>query len=411
MVLNYRILWCVLLTIGLMSVEANPLDSLRTEKYGDGWFIIHKVEQGETLYSLARRYGVELPAMKEANKMDGNSIHLGQELRIPAVAPDTSKQPESSISGKTHTVVPGETLYAIGRKYGVAADAIKEWNSLNTNEIEVGQQLIVSSSVDNQMLSPQAVNQTEAKIHQVGPEETLYAISRKYGVEVSAIKEWNSLSSNEIAVGQELIVSESSVQSSNAENRKVAKEDKPKKDEKKPKKEVSDIPEGFNLYYVQTGDLLETIASKYKVRPDSIVIWNKLPNTYLTIGQKLLIRGEVDRETMNKRKNVEKLGYGTRRKVTDQSGFSKIIEEGSARKIEDVVETQKYLALHRSLPIGSMIEVRNLMNNQKIFVRVVGKLPETGLNKNVLVRLTPICFERLGVIDPMTRVELSYYED
>ena len=111
MVLNYRILWCVLLTIGLMSVEANPLDSLRTEKYGDGWFIIHKVEQGETLYSLARRYGVELPAMKEANKMDGNSIHLGQELRIPAVAPDTSKQPESSISGKTHTVVPGETLY------------------------------------------------------------------------------------------------------------------------------------------------------------------------------------------------------------------------------------------------------------------------------------------------------------
>ena len=97
--------------------------------------------------------------------------------------------------------------------------------------------------------------------------------------------------------------------------------------------------------------------------------------------------------------------------MTDQSGFSKIIEEGSARKIEDVVETQKYLALHRSLPIGSMIEVRNLMNNQKIFVRVVGKLPETGLNKNVLVRLTPICFERLGVIDPMTRVELSYYED
>ena len=88
-----------------------------------------------------------------------------------------------------------------------------------------------------------------------------------------------------------------------------------------------------------------------------------------------------------------------------------MIEEGTARKIEDVVDTKKYLALHRTLPIGSMIEVRNLMNNQKIFVKVVGKLPETGLNKNVLVRLSPICFERLGVIDPMTRVEVSYFID
>ncbi len=354
MALNYRIV-CFLGMVCLFAVgtKAGSLDSLRTEKLGDEWFIIHKVEQSETLYSLARRYGVELPKIQAANDLNGTNIDLGQELRIPSTAPVSSPQESDShpnpSSFRTHTVSPGETLYSIGRIYGVEVPDIKKWNSLSGTDISIGQELRIGGGSDK--------------------------------------------------ASSEIKSTETQAQVQNTEK-------KPKK-----KEPETEIPDGFNIYYVQTGDLLETIAAKYKVRPDSIVIWNKLPNSYLTIGQKLLIRGEVDRETMNKRKNIEKLGYGTRRKITDPSGLVKIIEEGSARKIEDVVETQKYLALHRSLPIGTMIEVRNLMNNQKIFVRVVGKLPETGLNKNVLVRLTPICFDRLGVIDPMTRVELTYFED
>ena len=74
------------------------------------------------------------------------------------------------------------------------------------------------------------------------------------------------------------------------------------------------------------------------------------------------------------------------------------------------MQSDKALALHRTQPIGAMLEVRNLMNNKKILVKVVGKLPETGLNKNTLIRLTRVSFKRLGVIDPKARVEVSYYE-
>ncbi|MBR09892.1 MAG: hypothetical protein CMP48_19670 [Rickettsiales bacterium] len=357
--LNYKLVWCVVLVICSFAVSASSFDSLRMEKQGDQFFIIHKVEQGETLYSLARRYGCELPAIKSANNLPDNNIDLGQELRIPT---------NGSLADKT---------------------------AITTSEVS---------------------EEVTSTLHTVEPKQTLYAISKLYGVDVDQIKEWNGLTSNELSVGQVLTIVPSAttdpyekpISSSDKGKEKIKEKDKkPKKNEVK----EPEIPEGFNIYYVQTGDLLETIAAKYKVRPDSLVIWNKLPNTYLTIGQKLLIKGTPDKEEMNRRKNVENLGYGTRRKVTDGGGFTKMIEEGTARKIEDVVDTKKYLALHRTLPIGSMIEVRNLMNNQKIFVKVVGKLPETGLNKNVLVRLSPICFERLGVIDPMTRVEVSYFID
>lgn len=363
MVLKYRIVFCICVLISSFSVYASGLDSLRTEFQDGQYFVIHKVEKGETLYSLSRRYGCELAKIKAANGLADNNISLGQELRIPIAAPKkvTNATPSKAVeaTSKLHTVKAGETLFAISRLYGVEVAQLKEWNGLQSNEISIGQVLAIADGV--KVESPKSepiVSVTEEK-----PKET----------------------------------------------------EKPKEKEKKQTKkapvESVEIPDGFNTYYVQTGDLLETIAAKFKVRPDSIVIWNKLPNTYLSIGQKLLIKGEPDEAELSKKKNEEMFDYGTRKKVTDQSGFTKVIEEGAARKIEDVVETKKYLALHRTLPIGSMLEVRNLMNNQKIFVRVVGKLPETGLNKNVLVRLSPICFERLGVIDPMTRVEISYYED
>ena len=80
-------------------------------------------------------------------------------------------------------------------------------------------------------------------------------------------------------------------------------------------------------------------------------------------------------------------------------------------QIEDMQQPDKYLALHKTLPIGTLMEVRNLMNNKKVFVRVVGQLPDTGPNENVLIRLTEKSFNRLGILDARARVELTYYED
>lgn len=346
MQLNFSVFIVVVGMVWSVSATAGGLDSLRLEEKDGKYYVIHKVEKGETLYSLSRRYGANMEAVQTANGLQDINISLDQELMIPV--PKPAKAPAaahsgngSTSSGTSHIVTAGETLYSISRTFGVTVPDLQAWNDMTGTDISVGQELLIKGGSKSS-----ATNAGSSKGNQ------------------------NAKSNDSKAV-----------------------------------------PYGYSVYYVQTGDLIETIADKFSVRPDSIVIWNNLPNTYISIGQKLMIKGKIDTEKLKKKEDVEELPYAQRRQVTDQSGFVKIYEVGSARKIDDVVETDKYLALHRDLEIGALVEVRNLMNNQKIFVRIVGKLPETGLNENVLIRMTPICFERLGVIDPKTRVEVSYYKD
>jgi LysM repeat protein len=315
-------------------------DSLRLES-NRGWqVVVHQVEQGETLYSLSRRYSADVKQIVEFNEIVNNSLALGQLILIPIAK-------EKGAKGKSETQSPKS-----------------------------------ASSVE----------------HVVQMKETLYSISRLYGMKVDEIKALNGMKTNELSVGQVIKVS--------ANSKSDLPESKP---DVKPKEKS--VVNGFTEYLVQSGDILETIARKFNVRPDSIIIWNELSDSYLAIGQRILIKGEIDKEAQKIAQKVETTGYSKISRITDQSGFSKVFEEGIAKKIEEAGDSDKYLAMHRTLKVGSMVEVRNLMNNKKIFVRIVGKLPSTGINDNTLIRLTPICFERLGIIDPTSRVEISYYED
>jgi len=54
------------------------------------------------------------------------------------------------------------------------------------------------------------------------------------------------------------------------------------------------------------------------------------------------------------------------------------------------------------------VVVRNEMNNQVVFVRIVGKLPDTGINEKVIIRMSSAAIKQLRAIDPKFRVEISY---
>lgn len=351
---HYKLFTVILLLLGFWGISwaGGVADSLRLEKEKGQYYVIHRVEPGETLYSLSRRYQAEVSRVIALNQIQNNQLSVGQELRIPIQWQEPISQPATTTVH--HTVATGETLFSLSRKYGITVQQLREWNNLAGNEISIGQELIVS---------PPTATKVEPRPPVEQPKE------------------------------EEIVKEE--VEEPRATQTPVRQAGK----------------NGFIEYQVQTGDLLERIALKFQVLPDSIVVWNNLRSTYLAIGQKLLIRGHADSAALVSGPRISNTPYGKTWTVTDQSGFTKIFEEGVASKIESSSETDKYLALHRTLKVGTLIEVRNLMNNQKIFVRVVGKLPETGLNENVLVRLTPICFQRLGIIDPKTRVEVSYYQE
>jgi LysM repeat protein len=100
---------------------------------------VHIVQRGETLYSIARRYGVNVWTLARDNGITNpNRIYVGQRIYLPKAAP--SQQP----TGNVHVVQPGETLYSIARRYGVSVWAMARANGIaNLNYIYAGQRLTI----------------------------------------------------------------------------------------------------------------------------------------------------------------------------------------------------------------------------------------------------------------------------
>ncbi len=104
---------------------------------------IHIVQYGDTMFSIARSYGLDVWTVARANGITNPSfIYVGQRLVIPTnTAPGTAPQPAT---GNVHIVQPGETLYAIAARYGVSAWTIAQTNGIyNINHIFVGQRLVI----------------------------------------------------------------------------------------------------------------------------------------------------------------------------------------------------------------------------------------------------------------------------
>ncbi|HUW14419.1 MAG TPA: DUF1616 domain-containing protein [Anaerolineae bacterium] len=116
--------------------------------------VMHVVQPGESLSSIARSYGVTYQAIMEASGMtDPNLLRVGQELIIPTPVEAATETPAETpteaptatpVSLIVHVVLPGETLSSIGRLYGVTYQAIMEANGMtDPNLLQVGQELII----------------------------------------------------------------------------------------------------------------------------------------------------------------------------------------------------------------------------------------------------------------------------
>ncbi len=192
-------------------------DSLRMETINGKQFIIHQIEAKETLYSISRRYGVAVTAIIESNGAAEGSLAVGQLLKIP-FTPKAKANPGTEVAGvpamksvsSTHTVAAKETLYSIARQYAVSVDQLKQWNNLTSDELKRGQQLFVAQpkyAVTNATETATAPpEQSTSATHTVAAKETLYSVARQHGVSVEQLRQWNSLTSDELKPGQTLLV-------------------------------------------------------------------------------------------------------------------------------------------------------------------------------------------------------------
>lgn len=158
---------------------------------------IYTVKAGDTLSTIASRYGVSVVRLKRANRLSGDSLRIGDRLEIPTQV-TISEAPKRVAQSRTHRVRSGESLYTIGKRYGVSVDRIKAANGLRRNTIRVGQELVIPAR------SSGSAAASEGKVHRVRSGDTLSEIARRYGTTVSKLRSANGLTSHRLRIGQEL---------------------------------------------------------------------------------------------------------------------------------------------------------------------------------------------------------------
>jgi LysM repeat protein len=168
---------------------------------------VHVVQRGENLTRIAARYGTTVRAIMQANGLSNpNFIWVGQRLVIPSGGGGSVGS--GGGSGTTHVVQRGETLYSIARRYGTSVSAIVSANGLrNANYIWAGQRLRIPAGGGGGSSRGGGSLPSGGTVHVVQRGETLAGIAYRYGTTVAAIASANGLRNpNFIWVGQRLSI-------------------------------------------------------------------------------------------------------------------------------------------------------------------------------------------------------------
>ena len=145
-------------------------------------------------------------------------------------------------------------------------------------------------------------------------------------------------------------------------------------------------------HVVKKGETLYSISKLYDIEISELKKQNNLLTNELSINQKIVfVKNNIVYKDV-----IEEEDKKTKK------------EEGFAASIDESIESDKYLALHKSARNGTIIFVKNQMNGNVVIVRVVGKLPNTGNNEKISIRLSSIAFDKLDAIDSIIPVELTY---
>ena len=213
---------------------------------GSDYYVVKK---GDTLWSIARAYGLTVERLKSLNNLTSNNLTIGDSL----IVKDSSGNSDSSSSvdnNKYYIVKKGDSLYSIARRNNMTVDELKSLNNLTSNILSIGQKLIINSG-----------SKVSNNVYVVKKGDTLWSIANNFNVSVNDLKNANNKSNNSLSIGEQLIIPGKST----GENISTT------------------------IYTVKSGDNLYSIARRYNVTVNEIKSLNNLSSNLLSIGQKLSI--------------------------------------------------------------------------------------------------------------------------
>ena len=144
------------------------------------------VQKGDTLYSISKKFNTTVDELKSLNNLTSNLLNLGDILNIVK-----STVPEIT----SYSVIKGDTLYSIAKKFNTTVNNIKNFNNLTSDILSIGQILNLTAN------STPSVN-----TYIVKKGDTLYSIAKKLDTTVELLKKLNNLTSSTLSINQSLLL-------------------------------------------------------------------------------------------------------------------------------------------------------------------------------------------------------------
>lgn len=342
----------------------------------------HTVQSGETLFSIAQQYNVEVQDLREWNNLQNNQLTVGQTLTV-----SSSEENAATV----HTVEPQETLFSISKQYGVSIAELKSWNNLSGNNLTIGQKLRIYPSEssgsteenpsDNSIVVTSDTQQNT--YYTVKSGDTLYKIARSHNMTLDELKRLNDLTGNTISIGQQLTVRASSAPPSVAESA------------------ADSSPQGkFVTYKVRQQESLSSILDKFQMDEQEFRALNPgITSTSFKIGQKVTVLAPATKNYTNPYKTNASL------KNLGETSVSKYdsSNEGETTTSGELFSPDELTAAHSNIALGTIIFVENPDNKKGVYVRVNDRISNNGL------KLSPAAWQALDFSSSSPTVKI--YQD
>jgi len=289
----------------------------------------YTVVKGDTPGGIARKLGVSTDELIKLNSLDSRNLQIGQRLSVPgynqgltasvekvvpadqeSVEPNRAESDNSTVPSKTNTkeyiIKKGDTPGTIAKRLGVSTDELIKLNNLDSRKLRIGQVLVVpgTDTKDKETLAlnndkgdsapDKKDDQNNAPSEYIVKKgDTLYVLSKTFGVSVERIKKYNNLKNSNLRVGQRLVLNTSGALV--AANETVREESAA---ETVSVTETTETVKYSREYTVRRGDTLGQLALKFGVSQSELKKANGLKNSNLRSGQVLKVPGtEVALET------------------------------------------------------------------------------------------------------------------
>lgn len=251
-------------------------------KNNRGITLYHTVMAGENLWDVAQKYGLKIKQLMKKNRMDdGDALQEGRLLYLKYKRPENepiviAEKPKNlpvkiqepikpiapavalDVSKKNIITPKKDSISTNGQLNRMPTDTIKAFTPKNV----IKDTTIIFKNTPKFYTKPNPISDSTYSYHLVAMQQTLYALSRYYGVKVDTLKNWNNLGNEGIKFDQKLIVN------------KIKKS----------------LPNQYLLYAVKVNDDVNSIATNLGIMPENILLWNDKKNNTVLIGEMLKIK-------------------------------------------------------------------------------------------------------------------------